>query len=244
MGYVWGKLKALWIVLWWAIASIAFFAPITLAGIFSRSGNLAFKLCQAWVWWGKTVAGVRIETRGTENFEAGRKYVIISNHQSLYDIPALMLGLGVQFRWVIKKSFVYVPLFGWALYFARHVFIDRGNPKKSIRSMHESAKRLPPGVSVTVFAEGTRSDDGVVREFKAGGFLMALRAGLPIVPVTVNGSWRVLPDKRSMAFHPGPIQVIVGEPIETAEYSRKDLGALIERTRDAVLANLDPDYPG
>jgi 1-acyl-sn-glycerol-3-phosphate acyltransferase len=236
--------KSSWIVFWWATGSIVFFVPITLAGLFSRTGNLAFKLCQAWVWWGKTIAGVRIETVGTERFEPGHAYVIIGNHQSLYDIPALMLGLGVQFRWVIKKSFVYVPLFGWALYFCRHVFIDRSNPKKAIKSMGDAVKQLPPGVSVAVFAEGTRSDDGVVRDFKAGGFLMALRGGLPIVPVTVNGSWRVIPDKRSLNFHPGPIQVVVGEPIETAGYDRKSLGELIERTREAVLANLDPSYPG
>lgn len=244
MSSVLDKLKAAWIVFWWATFSILFFVPITLAGLLSRTGNLAFKLCQAWVWWGKTIAGVRIETRGTERLDPRRKYVIISNHQSFYDIPALMLGLGVQFRWVIKKSFVYVPLFGWALYFCRHVFIDRSNPKKAIRAMGEAARRLPPGVSVAVFAEGTRSDDGVVREFKAGGFLMATRAELPIVPVTVNGSWRVMPDKRSLAFHPGRIQVVVGEPIETTGEGRQQLGALIARTRDAVVANLDPDYPG
>jgi 1-acyl-sn-glycerol-3-phosphate acyltransferase len=240
---MWNVLKASWIVFWWALASVVFFVPISLAGLLSRTGNLAFRFCQAWTFWGKTIAGVRLETVGTDAIDRSRSYVIISNHQSLYDIPALMLGLGLQFRWVIKKSFVYVPLFGWALYLAKHVFIDRSNPKKSIREMDRAAKNLPPGVSIAVFAEGTRSDDGVVREFKRGGFLAAVRGGLPILPVTVNGSWRVLPDKRSMSFHPGPIQVVVGDAIETEGLTTRDLKQLIERTRDAVIKNLDPDYP-
>jgi len=236
-------LKAAWIVLWWALASIVFFVPISLAGLVGPSGRLAFRLCQGWTWWATFVCGVRLEIARNPSLDRSRSYVIMSNHQSLYDIPALMLGLGLQFRWVIKKSFVYVPLFGWALWLARHVFIDRSNPKRSLRSMDAAARRLPRGVSIAVFPEGTRSDDGVIREFKSGGFLLAVRNGLPILPVTVNGSWRVLPDKRSMAFRPGPIQLIVGEPIETAGMDRKELDALIERTRAAIASRLDPGYP-
>jgi len=237
------RLKAAWIVLWWALASIAFFVPISLAGLVGPSGRLAFRLCQGWTWWATFVCGVRLEIARNPSLDRSRSYVIMSNHQSLYDIPALMLGLGLQFRWVIKKSFVYVPLFGWALWLTRHVFIDRSNPKRSLRGMDAAARRLPRGVSIAVFPEGTRSDDGVIREFKSGGFLLAVRNGLPILPVTVNGSWRVLPDKRSMAFRPGPIQLIVGEPIETAGMDRKELDALVERTRAAIASRLDPEYP-
>jgi 1-acyl-sn-glycerol-3-phosphate acyltransferase len=240
---MWSRLKAAWIVFWWAFASVLFFLPISISGALSRTGNLAFRFCQGWTWLGKTIAGVRIETVNTDKAERGQSYVIVSNHQSLYDIPALMLGLGLQFRWVIKKSFVHVPLFGWALYFAKHVFIDRKNPKKSIKDMDRAAQKLPEGVSIAVFAEGTRQDDGVVREFKRGGFLLAVRNGLPILPVTVNGSWRVLPSKKTMSFHPGPIQLVVGDPIDTSGYTSRNLSELIERTRDAVIKNLDPEYP-
>ena len=117
---------------------MVFFLPISLSGVFSRTGNLAFKFCQGWVWWGRICAGVTIDARRNPAVDPKQSYVIISNHQSLYDIPALMLGVGLQFRWVIKKSYIYAPLFGWALYLARHVFIDRSNPKQSIRSMEEA----------------------------------------------------------------------------------------------------------
>ena len=237
------KLKAAWVVFWWIAASVVFFVPISLAGLVEPSGRLAFRLCQGWTWWATVVCGVRLEVVRNPGVDASRSYIIMSNHQSLFDIPALMLGLGLQFRWVIKKSFVYVPLFGWALWAARHVFIDRSNPKRSLRSMDAAARRLPKGVSIAVFPEGTRSDDGVIRELKSGGFLLAVRNGLPILPVTVNGSWRLLPDKRSMAFHSGPIQLVVGEPIETAGHDRKKMDALVERTRAAIASRLDPDYP-
>jgi 1-acyl-sn-glycerol-3-phosphate acyltransferase len=231
------KLKASWIVLWWAIASLIFWFPIAVTGILGRTGRLSFKLCQAWMWLVMTVAFVRVEVIFRGNVDMRRSYVIVSNHQSLCDIPALMLGLGLQFRWVIKKSFIYVL---WA---AGQVFIDRSNAKRSIKQMDRAAKRLPPGVSVAVFPEGTRSDDGLVRRFKSGGFLMAIRNGIPILPVTVNGSWKIMPSKRSMSFSPGPIQVVVGTPIDTSGYTRKTMKDLMERTRDAVVANLDSKYP-
>jgi 1-acyl-sn-glycerol-3-phosphate acyltransferase len=237
------NLKAAWVVFWWAAASVVFFAPISLAGVVGPSGRLAFRLCQGWTWWATVVCGVRLEVAQNAAVDRSRSYVIMSNHQSLFDIPALMLGLGLQFRWIIKKSYVYVPLFGWALFLARHVFIDRSNPKRSLRAMDAAARKLPEGVSIAVFPEGTRSDDGSIRDFKSGGFLLAVRNGLPILPVTVNGSWRLLPDKRSMAFHPGPIQLVVGEPIETTGFDRKKLDDLVGRTRAAIASRLDPGYP-
>lgn len=238
------RLKAVWIVFWWALNTLVFFAPIILAGLVDPRGNLAFRLCQGWVWVARMVCGVRLDIRGGEQTARDRSYVVMSNHQSLFDIPALMLGLGLQLRWVIKKSYIYVPLFGWALYLTKHVFIDRSNPKKAIDGMARAARRLPPGSSIMVFPEGTRSDDGVVRQFRAGGFLLAAGGGLPILPVTVNGSWRVMPDKRSLEFFPGTIQVVIGEPIDTAGYDKSNLTELMDRTRAAIVANLDPDYPG
>ena len=237
------RLKAFWIVVWWAFLSVVLWIPVAITGLLGRRGSLSFRLCQAWMWTAKTVTLVRVEVEHRGAVDHSKSYVIIANHQSLYDIPALMLGLGLQFRWVIKKSLMYVPCFGWALAAAGHVFIDRSSPKKSIRQMDRAVGRLPPGVSVAVFAEGTRSADGVVWDFKSGGFLTAIRNGMPILPVTVNGSWRIMPDKHRLSFNPGPIQIVVGEPIDTSGYTRKTMKVLVKRTRGVIVANLDPDYP-
>jgi 1-acyl-sn-glycerol-3-phosphate acyltransferase len=236
-------LKSIWLVFWWFAASAVFFAPISLAGLVEPSGRLAFRFCQGWTWWATVIGRVRLEVVKNPNVDPARSYIIMSNHQSLFDIPALMLGLGLQFRWVIKKSYVHVPLFGWALWVTRHVFIDRSNPKRAMRSMGEAAKKLPRGVSIMVFPEGTRSARSDMGTFKFGGFLLATTAKLPILPVTVNGSWRVLPDKRSMAYRGGPIQLVVGDPIETDGYDRKNAAELVERTRAAIASKLDPEYP-
>jgi 1-acyl-sn-glycerol-3-phosphate acyltransferase len=102
--------------------------------------------------------------------------------------------------------------------------------------------RLPRGVSVLFFSEGTRSPDGNIQEFKKGGFVTAIQQGLPILPVTVNGSRKVLP-KGSMVFYPGPIEVVVGDPIETKNYTADRLGELVKMTRDTIISNLNLDYP-
>jgi len=235
--------KASWIVFWWSLASLLLWFPIAVAGLLGRTGKLSFQICQLWVWAGNLIGGVRPEVIANPNVVKGQSYVIVSNHQSFYDIPALMLKAGVPFRWVIKKEFKYVPMFGWALFLAGHIFIDRSSPKKSIQSMNAAVKNLPPGVSVAVFAEGSRSDDGVLREFKSGAFITALSAKLPILLITINGSWRIMPDKKSLNFHPGRIQVVIGDPIDTSGYTRANMNELIEVTRNAVAKNLNPDFP-
>ena len=181
--------------------------------------------------------------RKQKKFPRVTRVLVVSNHQSLYDIPALMNGLNIQFRWVIKKEILKVPIFGWALFIGRNVFIDRSSTKKSIKSMDRAMRTLPSGVSVFVFAEGTRTPDGLVQDFKKGGFIMALRGKVPILPVTVNGSWKYMPDRSSMSFTPGPIEVVVGDPIHTGEYTMKNLDQLVEKTRNAIIANLKPDFP-
>jgi len=97
-------------------------------------------------------------------------------------------------------------------------------------------------VSVMFFAEGTRSPDGRIQEFKKGGFIMALEKGLPILPITVNGSRKVLP-KKSLVFRPGPIEVVVADPIVTTSYTRDQLPELMDRTRQVIISNFKPDYP-
>jgi 1-acyl-sn-glycerol-3-phosphate acyltransferase len=109
--------------------------------------------------------------------------------------------------------------------------------------MNRGFDRLPKGVSVMVFAEGTRSPDGQIHEFKKGGFVTAIQRKIPILPVTVNGSRRILP-KKSLVMTPGKIQIVVGEPIDVTGYTIDTVGELIDKTRQVIIANFDPDYTG
>jgi 1-acyl-sn-glycerol-3-phosphate acyltransferase len=235
-------LKIIWLSFWAIIATILLFIPITAAAMMSKTGNLAFSLSKLWTYILLIVTNVHPVILGKEKIKKGQSYIIISNHQSEFDILALMTTLGIQFRWIIKKELKKVPLWGYALYASRNIFIDRSNTKDAIRTMNEGINRLPKGVCVMVFAEGTRSFDGSIQEFKKGGFITAIERGLPIIPVTVNGSRKVLP-KKSLVFSPGPIEVVVGDPIETTGYSQENIIDLITKTRDVVISNYKINYP-
>lgn len=232
-----------WIILWSIVATLILAVPIIAAGLFSRTGNLAFSLSKLWAYTMLGVSFVRTEIKNNEKIQPGRSYIIISNHQSLYDIIALVTTLGIQYRWFIKKEVLKIPLFGYGLYASRNIFIDRSNTAKAIESINKGIDRLPRGVSIMVFAEGTRSPDGKIREFKKGGFVTAVRREITILPVTVNGSRRILP-KKSLSVTPGKIQVVIGDPIDTSGYAADDVQALIDKTREAIIANFNPEYKG
>lgn len=159
--------------------------------------------------------------------------VYVANHQSLLDIPALVLAMPVDFRIVAKRSLLHVPVFGWALWLAGFIFIERNDRERAIRSLDRAATTIRNGTSIVVFAEGTRSPDGDLLPFKKGGFVLALKAGVPIIPVSLRGGHAVLP-KGSMIVRPGEIAVRFGAPIDTAGYAMESKEALIDTVRTAI----------
>lgn len=243
MRSLFNMIRVLWLALWAGVATIFLAVPIITAGLLSRTGNLAFSLSKLWAYTMLAVSFVRTEIKNRYRIEPETSYIIISNHQSFFDILALVTSLGIQYRWFIKKEILKVPLFGYGLYASRNIFIDRSNTARAIESINRGIDRLPKGVSIMVFAEGTRSPDGRIHEFKKGGFVTAVRRNIPILPVTVNGSRRVMP-KGSLAFKPGKIQVVIGDPIDTGGYSNETVDQLMDKTRQAIIANFDPGYTG
>ncbi|HNY64825.1 MAG TPA: lysophospholipid acyltransferase family protein [Deltaproteobacteria bacterium] len=232
-------IKIAWISFWAIVMSLLLFLPVTAAALVSPTGNLPFSLSKIWAYVMLKVTGVKVVIRNREKIEKGRSYVIISNHQSEYDILAIVITLGIQFRWIIKQELRRVPLFGYALYASRNIFIDRSDHFRAMKSIREGLDRLPAGCSVIFFAEGTRSNDGSIGEFKKGGFIMAVEKGFDILPVTVNGSRKVLP-KKSLVFRPGTIRVVVGDPIPVNGYTRENIPDLVKKTRSVVLDNFIP----
>lgn len=234
--------KFIWIHFWVGIATIVVFFPIVISSLLSRTGNPAFLLSKGWSWVMLQVTGIRPKIRGREKIKEGQPYIIIANHQSHFDAPAIIWTLGIQFRWVVKKELFYIPLFGYALYAARNIFVDRSDRDKAVQSIRAGIRRLPPGVSVLFFAEGTRSPDGQIQKFKKGGFVTAIENQFPVLPVTVNGSRSLLP-KGSFLFKSGTIEVVVGDPIETRNFTLEQVETLLQKTRDIVIANFNPNYP-
>jgi 1-acyl-sn-glycerol-3-phosphate acyltransferase len=234
--------RFIWIIFWACIATIVLIVPLVISGIFTRTGILAFNLMRVWAWTALKSSGVHVRIKGKDNLkklDKSHRYVIISNHQSFYDIPSLM-ALNLQLRWVIKKELLWIPLFGIGLYLSRNIFIDRSNHDKAIKQLYAGIDRLPPGVNVLFFPEGTRSPDGKLKSFKKGGFVLAIDKGLPVLPITINGSRKILP-KKSLSIHPGTIEVVVSPPINTEDFTRQDLDQLMTKARNIMLLNFNPD---
>ena len=168
--------------------------PIIVASFFD-GGRTMLALGRVWVRWILATFRVRVDVAGLENVPTHAPVILMSNHQSLADIAAIVSTLprSVSWRFVAKKELVRVPIFGQALVASGHIIIDRGNREKAVASLHRAAERIRAGTSVIVFPEGTRSPDGHLRRFKSGPFHLAVEAQVPIIPVTVSGSQRITP---------------------------------------------------
>lgn len=239
------KLKTILVYLWAPFANLLWYThTVVMATLslllwpFDRTGAM-----QHWCarWWCRLVAYSifsRIRVHGAENISKGETYVYMANHSSLIDTPALFGYLPYQFKIMAKKELFYVPFMGWHLWTSGNFPVDRSDGRKTAKSLRQVIEGIKHGKSLAVFPEGTRTPDGQLQEFKPGAFKIALRAGVPIVPVTIRGTFKLLP-KTTLAPRPGRVDVFIGEPIATEEYTEKRLPELISRVRSAIQSNLD-----
>ena len=174
-----------------------------------------------------------VSVRGRENIDKNQSYVIVSNHQSQYDIFVLYGWLGIDFKWVMKQELRKVPALGIACERIGHIFIDRSNTAAALRSLNEAKSKIVNGTSVIFFPEGTRRRDHRLGKFKKGAFRMALDLGIPILPVTISGTRAILPTQ-SIDLFPGRASMTIHPPIDIAGYDTGNLKDLIERTRDII----------
>ena len=215
--------------------------PATLVAPFS--GEAIVWIGRMWLSWIFRTCGVRVIVEGLDNVDRTQPYVFMSNHQSVLDIGALVLTLPVNWRFVAKRELTWVPFFGWALGLSDQIVIDRGNRASAVRSLQRAAERVRGGISVIFFPEGTRSPTGRMREFKSGGFHLAIEAQVPILPATVSGSFHLIP-KRSLKVHSGTIKVVYGKPIPTRGLGVEDRHRLKDRVREAIERGYDPELQG
>jgi 1-acyl-sn-glycerol-3-phosphate acyltransferase len=155
---------------------------------------------------------MQIEVIGGDKVDSSKSYIFAANHQSAYDVFLLYGWLNVRFKWIMKKELRKVPFVGAACEAAGHIFIDRSNALSALKGIEKAQKKLQNGASITVFPEGTRSKDGKLGKFKRGAFTLAGSIGLPIVPITIKGTYETLP-KESCNIHPGKLTLIIHDPI-------------------------------
>jgi 1-acyl-sn-glycerol-3-phosphate acyltransferase len=203
------------------------------------SPRAAFHCGTVWAWLLCRLNFTWVSVQGRKNADPKQSYIIMTNHQSQFDILALYGHWGRQFRWVMKEQLRKVPGLGWYCSAGGHVFIDRSNREKAIESLRAAKPLLDGGISVVFFPEGTRSRDGRMRELKKGGFMMALELGLPILPVSISFSRHVLPGK-TLRLLPGRIRIRVQEPIDVEKYGVERREELMADVREAIASGLTP----
>jgi len=176
---------------------------------------------------------VRVKITGLENFDPKQSYVIALNHQSIFDIFVVYGWLPVIFKWVMKAELRKIPLVGQACAAAGHIFMDRSNPVAAKHSLENAEKQLKNGVSVVIFPEGTRTYTGEMGQFKRGAFRIATDLSLPIVPVTLKGSYERL-HRNTLKLNPGLIEIIVHNPIDVKLFSQDQTQDLVQQTWDVI----------
>ena len=209
-------------------------ASIT-SSFFDRRGHFAHNCARAWSWLILATTGVDVTVKGLERIVPGKTYVFVANHQSIYDIPVLFWSIPFQLRIIAKESLGNFPMLGPHLKRTGHMLVDRSKPDRA--GIFGWASRLTSnGLSLIVFPEGTRSRDGHMSKFKGGSIMLAMQAGLPIVPISVVGSRHVM-KKGELTTRPGHVTLIVHDPIETAAIaapSVEQVREFADRVRDVV----------
>jgi 1-acyl-sn-glycerol-3-phosphate acyltransferase len=208
-------------------------AAVTGAAV-DRSGLLAWRITRGWGRAVLALSGIRVSVHGAEHVPAGPA-VFAANHGSALDIPILFGFLPAPFRIIHKRSLYLVPVLGLYLLLAGHVGIDRSNPFRARRSLDAAARRIAEGTSVVVFPEGTRSTDEAVRHFKRGSFVLAVRAGVPVVPVSLVGVKRVAPGG-FLQLRPGTVGLALHAPRPTTDRDVEEAAAIAEEVRQIVSA--------
>ncbi len=181
---------------------------------------------------------IRVKTTQQVPLDLSKAYVFAINHQVALDIPAVGIGIPCPFGWVAKAELAKVPFLGSSIKNSPSVFIDRSHPKKSVESMQIAGERIRKGLSVAIFPEGSRSHSTKIQEFKRGAFVLAIEAGVPVVPVTILNALELFNEKTMLA-RPGTMHIVIGEPIPIDGWTRKDIPKLMELVRVVMERELE-----
>lgn len=193
---------------------------------FDRSGEKINKIGRLWALLHLKICSIKVYVEGYENI-TGPPYIFMSNHQSVLDIFAILYSFKLPFKWIAKKELFSVPFLGWALKTGKNISIDRKRPRRAKKSMDRAAIVVKDSASIVIFPEGTWNKDYKLLPFKGGGFSLAMKTGVPIVPVGIKGTGELQPEGCFVPKNRGKITVKIGKPIYTEKkYTDKSSLAL------------------
>ena len=223
--------------IWVAFVAILVTIPLASATIFvaavRSTSPLIDRITNLWARSLLAAAGIDLHTEGVERVDLSQRYILVSNHYSYFDIPCIFAAIRQPIRFMAKISLFKIPIFGWALARAGFIPIDRKNRRTAVKSFDLAARRIRQGNTIVVFPEEGRSRTREMRPFQRGGFLLALKSELPILPVAVDGTHDVMP-AGTFRIKPGRVTVKVGHVIPTAGLSLRDKERLAEMSREQI----------
>lgn len=222
------------------LATIVFGTAGLLASFFDDTGRVQMRIARRWARALLRVSSVRAQVEGLDNIAVNGSYVFVSNHASYMDTPVALANIPVEFRFLAKKGLFKIPFLGQHLARAGHIPVPREDPRAAVKTLTRAAEIVRErGVSLLIFPEGGRSRDGQMRDFKEGAAYIAIKAGVPAVPVALIGSRDVLPFGSGKVL-PGTVRMRIGDPIPTAGLSLRDRHKLTAQVRDQIATLLNP----
>lgn len=222
------------IIIPWTVLSTSVFGTLAIiASFFSKTGNSVHYIARLWAKTILWVSGIQVTVNGALEGYLRRSCIFMSNHESNFDIPVLLSCLPIQFRWLAKAELFRIPLFGASMRGAGYISIDRSDRKSAFQSLARAAHLIRNGTSVMIFPEGTRSLNGELLPFKKGGFVMAVDAGVPIVPLVIKGTHAIMPKNR-WRIKRQQVDLEILAPIDTSAYTRKTKDDLMARVHTAM----------
>ena len=221
------------------LATIAYGTAAFLVSFFDATGSRQVAVARAWSRALLRIGFLHVEVEGLEKIALNGSFVFASNHLSYMDTPVVLANISVQFRFLAKKGLFQVPLLGSHLARAGHIPVPREDPRAAVKTLTTAADAIRTrGISLLIFPEGGRSQTGDLQPFKEGGAYIAIKAGVPLVPIALSGTRAVLPFG-SAVIRPGPVRMRVGDPIPTAGLTLRDRVRLTAQVRDEIVAMLD-----
>lgn len=214
----------------------------------TRIGNPHFWAYHPGRLWSKIIVRVLflpVTVEGRENLRPDEQYIFMSNHQGAFDIFLIYGYLCRNFKWMMKYQLFRIPFVGATCRAARHIAVDRRSPQKVKKTYDDTHKVLENGMSIVMFPEGARSQTGHMARFKRGGFLLADELQMPIVPLTINGSFDVMPRDKDMHFAVRtPLRLTIHKPIYPISKGNENVKAMMTQTFEAIHSSLSPEYKG
>jgi 1-acyl-sn-glycerol-3-phosphate acyltransferase len=240
-------LRTLFIAVFLSLYTLVAGIPLLLYTVISRNPDALYWAGVRGVRFFVRAVGVKFRVKGLERIPPGT-CLFVANHTSSADAPAVVGAIPRRIAILLKRSLFSVPIVGQAFTLAHFIPVERSKHEEAVAALEKATQALREGQSFLIYPEGTRSPDGRLQEFKKGAVVMAIKAGVPIVPMACSGAHRVM-EKRSLVVHPGEILVEFLEPIDATQYALEQRDELRQRVHDAIAAGLPPDqrpmgFPG